>query len=682
MCRGLLATGRTSGVLLALASLLLASVGGCAHFVETRTIELFARAMQTQDLEQLKARVSSEFEQKALRQDSAIEVLQVLHLPEGKPTVLSVEEISPTEKDVLVEMGEPKRKLKFRLKRDPNSQKWVVDDIFMRQRRPGLTVTKSVSEQMDLLLSVQEFLTVWSQGTRAQVLATATPELAELLGRLPPNYLARLTRRIGGAAKGTFRPHAEMDDRLAYVRLQSGAGPLAATFELTDGSWKLRDLTLAGADEAEQIRSLRELAVIVDTSLSFLRAYRLADNQRLAELCSEAFFQECLEPADLSLVELPAAELEPDKFRTMIRGHRADFIVDEADQRVTISLARTDPGEEPPAAQYRVDEVTIYELDGTQEKRLSALLTARAVFHIFAEALVARDLKTLMGVSTPDFNRRVWKKLDEQSLRDLPMPEVENFPPKILSTVFQGAVTEITAIQGTRALTYRLLDQKGHVLVDDVLLPVFDRPTSLKGTLELLIPIRRFVTGFRTNSLDLLHRSSSADLNRLVWHQMTSVPSLGWPVAQHLNAPLTRVEPTEHGVRVWLGDSRWGALVDLVQESDRYLVDDVQLIAGPDPQQRLRLKQALRLEIAHRQSTWPRRTGTDIESPASGSIAPLGFESPPPADPGRLPPTNGLDAAAANSAENLSTDFPLDSVGAPTATTPPPNPADSLLPLP
>ncbi|HID21858.1 MAG TPA: hypothetical protein EYP14_05585, partial [Planctomycetaceae bacterium] len=404
MCRGRLATKGTSGEWLVLASLLIASASGCAHFVETRTIELFARAMQAQNLEELKARASSEFERKALRRETAIDVLQVLHLPGGKPTVLSVEEVSPTEKDALVEMGDPKRKLKFRLKREPATDKWVVDDIFMRQRRPGLTVTKSVSEQMDLLLSVQEFLTAWSEGTRQQVLATATPELAELLGRLPPNYLARLTRQIaGGTAKTTFRPRAEMDDRLAYVRLQSGAGPLAATFELIDGSWKLRDLTLAGADETDHIRSLRELAVIVDTSLSFLRAYGQADKQQLAQLCSDAFFRECLEPADLSLVELPRADLEPERFRTMIRGHRAEFIIDQPDQRVTLSLGRIDPGGEPAAARYQVDAVTIYELDGTQEKRLSALLTARAVFHIFAEALVGRDLRTIMVVSTPDF---------------------------------------------------------------------------------------------------------------------------------------------------------------------------------------------------------------------------------------------------------------------------------------
>jgi len=644
------------------------SAAGCAHFVETRTIELFSRALENQDLESLRQYTSERFEQKALRSPKAIDTLQVLNLPEGKPNVLSVEEVGPDKKDVVVEIGETKRKLKFRLQRDPKTKKWVVDDIFMRQHRPGMTVTEPVSEQMDLLLSVQEFFDAWSNGDRQRVLSVVTPELADLLQRLPPDFLARVAKTVTrGTERTRTRPRAEMQDTRAYVRIQSASGPLEATFVQTEGTWKLDDLSLRGSSDSETIRSLRELARIVSTSLQFLDAYRRSDKSTLAELTTETFFRECLQPAELSLVELPGPDLSADQFRTILNGHRVEFVIDQPDQRVTLSLVATDPEAEPQKAAYRVEDATIYELDGTQEKRLSALLTAHAVFHLFAEALVGRDLKSLQLTSTADFNDRVWKRLDPETFREIPLPEIENVPPKVLSTVFQGPVTEITVIQGSRALTYRLLDDRGRVLVDDVVLPVFSRPTSLKTTLELLLPIRYFAQGFVQNDLDLLQQWSSRNLNRLVWLQTNAVPSIGWPVASHLEAPLTRVEFDQDQVRAYLGDDRWGAVVFLEKTDQGYRVDDVQLIAGTSPDKRVFLKQAMRLELAGRMSRLLSNRGAQVETrvdSAAPSEVPPQHEPPP---VGTLSDNTNSAGAPSTQPQAAASQFPSDAAQSQTA---------------
>lgn len=171
---------------------------GCAHVVETRTIELFTKALESGDLDKLKSATSTAFETRALRQEAALEDLKLLRLPTGDLEIDDVEDVSPTVKRVTVMVGETKQKLKYQLKLDPQTKKWVVDDIYLKQKKDGVTATKSVTEQMDLLLSVREFLDAWKDGDRDDVLRTVTPDFADSLRPLPPAYLNRLTQQVVG----------------------------------------------------------------------------------------------------------------------------------------------------------------------------------------------------------------------------------------------------------------------------------------------------------------------------------------------------------------------------------------------------------------------------------------------------------------------------------------------------
>src|SRR5690606_16074944 len=104
---------------------------------------------------------------------------------------------------------------------------------------------------------------------------------------------------------------------------------------------------------------------------------------------------------------------------------------------------------------------------------------------IFAEALASRSLPLLKTSSTADFSRRVWSRLNDKSLRALAFADIEDVEPEVISTVFHGAVTEVNVKQGDRALTYMLRDVEGQLRVDDILMPVHNRPNSFKATLEM-----------------------------------------------------------------------------------------------------------------------------------------------------------------------------------------------------
>ena len=142
---------------------------GCANFYEQQTITGWVSALEKQDLSALKDHSSDEFSQKALRKDVAIDDFNLLRLPKGDVSIAEVKDVSPTVKLVTVEVGKRKRRQQYRLTRELKTKKWVVDEVLVRQTREGLKVTKSVTEQMDLLLSLREFLDAWRAGTRQEL---------------------------------------------------------------------------------------------------------------------------------------------------------------------------------------------------------------------------------------------------------------------------------------------------------------------------------------------------------------------------------------------------------------------------------------------------------------------------------------------------------------------------------
>lgn len=612
---------------LAYAGLLLVTQG-CSHLVETKTIERFTVSLKEQDVDRLKRQTSERFGERALRHAEAMNDLKILNLPSGEVSIAKIEDISETEKHVAVEVGESKRKLLYKLVMQQETGDWVVDDIYMKQKHKGLTVAKSVTEQMDLLLSVREFLEAWERGERNDVLSVTTPEFAELIGKLPPAYLARLTQQVvDGRAKKSQRPQAQLDGDMAVVRLTRKSGELVLTYVLQEGTWKVSDLAIESRIEKEHIASLRKLATAVHTAFEFLRAYGSADEDRLQQVCTLEFWQGSLSVADLAQVPLPSAESLGQNYEIRMQGNHADFMIQSPEELVKVSMLRRDTTGADETARYAVADVTIYEVDGTQEKRLAALFTAHAMLHVFSEGLIHRDLAVLRHSSSRDLNERIWERLTDSTLHTLPLLEIEPVHPVITETRFQGSVTEVAVRQGSQQLVYMLRERSGRFFVDDVLLPAENRPASLKHTLELLLPVQEFAAGIRLSQVDLLQRVSSRDFIRLAWLHVDSVPDIGLPVSEHLAAPLGSIQAGERPI-VILGDDRFGARVQLLLENDRYVVDDVMLVAGPEPERQKLLKHTVRTWMATRNPEFRESLGS-----AAAEALPESLPSPAPNDP-------------------------------------------------
>ena len=579
-------------------------LAGCANMVETRAITAFTQALQEQDAAKVKDVASDRFEQKALRLSESIDDFAVLRLPKGEIKIVSTEDVSANEKRVTVEVGESKQRIKYRLLREAESRKWVVDDVHIRQKKGNLTSTKSVSELMDLITTVREFLTAWDSGVTSNMTALSTPELGEILKALPREYVAKLAKQTIGdrAGEAKIRPEAQIDDEAAVVRLPRKSGQMLISFRKTDGQWLIHDIAVESRGENKNtpsIPSVRQLATALRSVSTFLDAYQTSDKEKLKTVCKPAFFNGCIEPSDLSIVKLLNAEqAAAADYQIKLESGLVDFVVTGPEEVMKLSLVRVDGEDSKTPIRYLVDEVTLYDLGDKQEKRLSALFMSHGLTQVFAEALSQRRLDLLLLLSSSDFKRRVWSRIDERALSQLPMQEVEAVQPHVLSTVFMGAVTEITVRQGSRAITYVMHDRGGKLFVDDVMLPTVGRPNSLKQTLDVMISAQNFANALAEQNLKGLQRSSSRELNRSVWHVTEHVPSIGLNPLQNIGRPLVTMEVDDDKAVVGLGDDRFGAKLLMVKEGEQFVVDDVLLISGLEAKQRVAMRETMRLELS------------------------------------------------------------------------------------
>ncbi|MBM4074747.1 MAG: hypothetical protein FJ267_03800, partial [Planctomycetes bacterium] len=315
-----------------LAILVAGSAVGCSHWMESRAINVFAKNLESADLDGLKAHSSDDFQQRALRTTDAMEDLKILRIPDGKTTVVEVEDLNDSKKRVTVEIGdtkkmkgkskknESKKEVFYELTKDDHGR-WVVDDIYLKQKKKGVVAYKSVTEQMDLLLTVREFLDAWGTGSRDDVLNTTTPTLRESLEQLPPTYLVNLTRRVAsGRPKGSsYKPVAQMDEKIAIVRLPRLSGECVITMELIESAWKVADIGIESKDD-DQVTSMHKLSRAVNGCTAFLDAYRRGDKVDLSDKTSPEFYQGSLAVGELSQVVLPDPQLSEHELQVKLRG--------------------------------------------------------------------------------------------------------------------------------------------------------------------------------------------------------------------------------------------------------------------------------------------------------------------------------------------------------------------------
>lgn len=593
-----------------LAGALLASTGaGCANLMTSRAIDAFAASVAEAKTDDIREVASERFAQQALRLPEAGDDLKVLNLPHGKLTVLKVEDVSANLKHVTVQVGDSEEKnetVEYHLVRTEEERRWVVDDVFITRNKTGRgePVTKSVTEQMNLLLTVREFMSAWSAGSREEALDITAPQLRESLALLPPAYLQQLTAgMVEGVNSRSMRPEARIDGERAVVMVSRTGGKLMISLALEGEQWRVTDVASESRDNTP-VASVKVMAGALQATARFLNSYAAADRAGLEAATTPGFYKNSLVAADLSTVPLPVVGLLAARYEYHHHGERVDVVLPQPNMSYMLTLASRNadagvPGSSLP--EYAVEEVTLYEGATGQRKRMSALFTTQATVDLFAEALIARDRARLMVLSTTEFADRVWNTALDPVLQAVPMPEIEPAEPRVVATVFQGPLAEVTVMQGSRALTYVLKSSRGRMLVDDVLLPVADRSNSLRANLEVLIPVYSFALGAHHHDMELLRRTSGPGLDRMAWTHTHSVPDIGFDLVQHFTLPVQGIRPTsaDHTI-VELADATRRTRIMLVREGSQFVVQDVQLSAGEGDGQQIELLQALRQVVAAR----------------------------------------------------------------------------------
>lgn len=587
---------------------------GCSHLFESRAINRFSDNLQKQDLDGLKQASTDEFAEKALRTATALEDIKILRVPDGKLSVVEVEEIDKDRRRVTVKAGEGKKEVFYELVRS-YANRWVVDDVYLKQKKAGVVAYKSVTEQMNLLLTVREFLDAWDGGERASVFAVTTPELGATLERLPPAYLARLTAQVIGqrSEKSSFKPQAQMEEETAVVKLPRPGGDTVLSLKLHGEKWMVSDIAVDAKNEIERIPSVHKLALAVVACTDFLAAYQKSDKDELQVLCDYDFFQGSLKVADLKQVMLPSPQLPEHEMEVQLREQRADFILRGQHEVVQIDLRREDSPEPMAPPKFRVCDVTIYELETKQEKRLSALFTSQEMLKLFCEALAERDLDHLRHSSSQDFSNRVWRRLNAATVIGLPLETFDDANPQVISTAYQGSLTRVEARQHGEPVTYLLREENGRFYVDDIQWQITGRPASVKQTLDLMIPMKNFAAAValgrepaeQKSALEILQQTCSADFNRMVWQQSEFVPNSGLSSDTFLSAPLRSIVQTENEAIIRVGDEEYGAEVQMRKENQRFVVDEIRLIAGVESSERIEVKHTLRNLLAQGRAIAP-----------------------------------------------------------------------------
>lgn len=651
---------------------------GCATVPEQAAIETFLQAVKEQDGQQLVSLSTTDFQQTALRHQQSPRDLKMLRIPEGEIEIAKVEDVSDDVKRVIVEVGESKRKVMYQLQRNPQTKKWLIDDVYLRQRRDGITITKSVTDQMDLLLTVREFADTWKKGERDDLISSVDTELSQLLSELPPTVLASIAAQVSDQDSGTaFRPEAVMRDDGAAVRIARRTGDLVLTMQSVDGQWNVTDLAIESREDGEHIKSLKTYSQLMLAGIEFLDAYKLNAKTRLASIAEPSFYEGSLLPGQLTSVPLPTRADLSNGFELKQSDERADFLITSSKDTVRLTLEMKPQTDASSKWIAHVSDVTIYKADHSQTMRLSSALTAVPVMQVFSQALRERSLEMLKMTSTIQLSQAIWDRCDQQVINVIPLMNLRMIEPEVISTSFHGDVTEVNTIQGDQSVTYVLRLVDGALYVDDVQLPEsITGIVSLKSTLAYTVPIYQFALNWHQQKMTAQRQLASEDFSRRVLSQFQQQPELGFDLVSWMTLPLDRIDQQSGKQHlITLRSQTQKTEVVMIRQGENWTIDDIILTGQQFASHPFRLKQAMKMQVVQQfESSSIRPVAGLTQSPGlpQQSVVPAMHQQPMQAQ--QPIQTMGYDAPASQAnpmtAPQYNTAMPKQTAQQPTSLTP------------
>ncbi len=560
------------------------------HGTEQRVITQFTDARSEDNEAAFRRVVSTRFEQKALRSAEAYKDLEILNLPKTPLEVVESKEPGDGVMDVIAKQ-ESGTKYQFRILRDPEKRRWVVDDVMIRQQKKGTRATRSSVEVMDLLLTVREFLDTWRSADRKSVLEAVSADLRTPLETLPEPWLQQLIKRISSEYESGMarHPQAQMNESDAVVTMPSKNGHLLMKVARQDDHWLVSDIEVRKRKVDDHPGSVLRQARAMNTVTRFLAAYRSPELTELEPLCETRFWQNALRVGDRSMITLPAPEHAPDDFE--IRSFAGQLTVMIPDQTEIIRLDLTTP--EPAGSDAKkkrepglvetdfvVSEITIYDRQTQRQRNLKSAFTAPARAQLFLSSLQSLDLPMLKQISTQNFAEGSWDRVNPALVSVLPLRGVPSGEMILQNSHVIGDTTELEFLSSAGQICSVVMqEENGSLKVDDVQYPdALAQVTSLKTQMMLTVPLGELADAWRRNDLQSVKRICSTDFNRLVWSNVQHLPPEFSRLPELLLLPVQNTQVAEQQALVELSASGQPPVkVRLLKENTMWVIDEISL---------------------------------------------------------------------------------------------------------
>lgn len=581
------------------------------HGTEQRVVGLFTDAIAENNEAAFRRVVSTRFEQKAMRSPDAFKDLEILNLPKTKLEVVESKELEDKRLEAVAKEEKEGTKYQFIIVKDDVKNRWVVDDVMLRQQKKGTRATKSSVEVMDLLLTIREFLDIWQSSDRSAVLQAVNSELRGPLEKLPEPWLQQMIAQVSAEYESGMarRPEAQMNESDAVVKMPSKNGFMLLKVARQEDKWLVSDLEIRKRKSDDHPGSVLRQARAMNAVTDFLAAYQEENPERLQKLTEEKFFKNAIGVGDLTMIKLPSPEFAPKDFEIQsFAGQLTVMIPDEASV-VRIDLTTPDVADakddrkRPVTAavetEFIIENVTIYDRQTQQQRSLKSAFTAPARGELFLSALQSHDLPMLRQISTRDLVESVWDHIDPALMDGLPLTGIPVGELSLQNSHVSGEVTELEFQSANGQICSVLMrDENGDLMVEDIQYPDPSAGiASLRTQLMLTVPVIELANAWENQDIQAIRKNSSLDFNRLVWSNLPAVPVQYQALPELLRMPVQRAQSTEQRAKIELASEGLPPVtVLLLKENTSWVVDEVS-IKQPDGTQ-LELRKTLRQGIA------------------------------------------------------------------------------------
>lgn len=581
------------------------------HGTENRAITQFTDALIEENEKAFRRSVSTRFEQRAMRAADAWKDLDIMKLPKVK---LEIEDSTVVDENTFETIAKDDKgtKYQFKIAHDTEKRRWVVDDVLVRQQKKGTSATKSVSEVMDLLLTVREFLTTWQSNERSAILPALAASLREPLEQMPEPWMNRLVERVSSECESEMarRPEIQMNESDALVKMPSKNGYLLMKVAREDDRWLFSDIEVRQRKTDDHPGSVLRQARALNTVSQFLAAYGKADKVALKTLCDETFYSTSLEIGDLSMISMPSAEHAPDDFEIRSFSGQLTIMVPDKTQIVQLDLG-TPKSDDRTAIQklaegsvetsFVIRDITIYDRQTRKQQKLESAFTAPIRAMLFVSALHDQNLPILKQLSTKEFSHGTWDRLDPTLVSHLQLSEVPRGELTLQNTDVRGDTTEMEFLsQGGQICSVIMRSENGTLNVDDIQYPnASAQVASLRNHLQLTVPIVELAAAWHKHDLPGVERTCSMDFKRLIWGNLKTLPRDFDRLPDMLLVPVRSTERAESQAIVELGhDGESPVSVRLLKENSAWVIDEIS-VRQPDGVV-FNIRQNLRRDIAQK----------------------------------------------------------------------------------